>query len=72
MPKKSIEQQAPDAVLRLSQVVKLTGLSKSTIRRLELDGQFPRRRHISARAVGWKQSAVSAFIESRLADGRPQ
>ena len=68
MPKKPYEPQIADAVLRLSQVVLLTGLSKSTIRRLELNGEFPKRGLISARAVGWRSSAVDAFIQSRLAE----
>lgn len=56
-----------ETVLRLPQVVALTGLSKSTIRRMEERGEFPQRRQISVRAVGWHSSAVAAFIKSRTA-----
>jgi len=43
----------------------LTGLSKSTLWRLEKDGRFPRRRKISTRAVGWLSSEVESWIAER-------
>lgn len=43
----------------------LTGLSQSTIDRLEHANRFPRRRRVSARAVRWLFAEVQAWIESR-------
>jgi predicted DNA-binding transcriptional regulator AlpA len=60
----SAERQAPlsrlerlEAIplkfLRFSAVRERTGLSRSTIWRLERQGVFPKHRRISANAVGW-------------------
>jgi prophage regulatory protein len=50
----------------------LVGLSRTTIWRLERTGQFPRRVLLSARAVGWQESELKAWLAKRLAarDGR--
>ena len=51
-------------ILRLPDVCKRTGLSRSSIYDFEKRGQFPKRIRLSARAVGW----VEADIETWLAD----
>ena len=43
----------------------LTGLSRSTRWRLERQGQFPRRRHISPNGVAWLLSEIEAWQSSR-------
>ena len=50
-------------------VRKATKLSRSTRWRLERDGKFPRRRQLSANAVGWLRSEVEAWIASRQPTG---
>lgn len=57
--------KAPCAILRIGRTVALTGLSKSTIRRLELEGRFPRRVRLSERLVGHSAAAVFRWIEER-------
>lgn len=52
--------------LREHQVAEITGLSKTTRRRLELDGKFPKRRKLSTGAVGWLRNEINQWIESRL------
>ncbi len=52
-----------DFILRKKDVERATGLSERQIRRLEADGAFPRRISLSARAVGWKASAVQAWMD---------
>ena len=47
------------------QLLKLTGLSRSTRYRLEASGDFPRRRQISIHAVGWLESEVHEWIGAR-------
>lgn len=42
-----------------------TGLSKTTIWRLERAGDFPARIRLSAGAVGYRRSEVKAWLESR-------
>jgi prophage regulatory protein len=52
-------------LIRLPEVVRLTGVSASTIRRLEVAGQFARRRRLSPNAVGWDLDEVTAWLSSR-------
>lgn len=54
-------------VLRKPEVVRRTGLSAATIRRLELAGKFPKRFTLSAQAVGWDEREVRAWIDERAA-----
>jgi prophage regulatory protein len=55
------------AILRKPEVVRRTGLSAATIRRLELAGRFPKRLQLSTMAVGWDEREVSAWIDGRTA-----
>lgn len=52
-------------ILRVREVVARTGLSRSTLWRLERKGHFPARRQISAGAVGWLESEIEDFLASR-------
>lgn len=54
---------ATDQFLRWPQVHNLTGLSRSTVWRLERLDRFPKRRTISSRCVGWKLSEVQAWMD---------
>lgn len=49
----------------LQEVVSLVNLSPSSIRRLELLGEFPARRKLSARRVGYVRAEVQAWAENR-------
>lgn len=46
-------------------IVRITKLSKSTLYRLECNGNFPKRRRLSARLVGWLSTEVYSWIASR-------
>lgn len=50
--------------LRWPRVRQLTGLSRSTIWRLEKNGQFPARRKLSANSVGWSLIELQAWMQS--------
>lgn len=52
-------------LLRLPEVLARTGLSKTTIQRLEAAGKFPRRRRIGTRAVAWVAGDIEAWLASR-------
>jgi prophage regulatory protein len=52
--------------MRLPEIVKLTGLSRTTIWRLERDGKFPMRRTISAGAVAWVDEEVHQWANDRI------
>ncbi|MBV1883723.1 MAG: AlpA family phage regulatory protein [Pseudomonadales bacterium] len=51
-----------ERIIRLPDVISMTGLCKSTIRRLELSNTFPKRINIGPRAVGWKFSAIQTWM----------
>lgn len=53
------------SLYRLSKVRDLTGLSTTTIWRMEKANTFPKRRKISDRAVGWLASDIQEWIEQR-------
>lgn len=50
-------------ILRLKEVVELTGLSKATIYRYIKNERFPKQVQLSARAIGFRSSDISAWIE---------
>ena len=56
---------ATGGLIRWSEVQNLTGLSRSTIDRLERAGSFPRRVILSENAVGWRRAEVMAWTQSR-------
>jgi prophage regulatory protein len=55
----------PDKVQRRRDVLELTGLSTSTIYDMMARGDFPRPVRLGKRAVGWRESDLIAWLESR-------
>ncbi|MCB0342075.1 MAG: AlpA family phage regulatory protein [Pseudobdellovibrionaceae bacterium] len=53
-------------IYRLKDVVHLTGLSRSTILRLENSGKFPRRIMLTERAIGWRIADVHGWLDQRI------
>ena len=58
---------APDTacLIRWPAVRDLTGLSRSTVDRLEKAGSFPKRVLISTNAIGWRRSEIINWTQSR-------
>jgi prophage regulatory protein len=54
-----------DRYIRADELTHMTGLSLSTIWRLEQDEAFPRRRSLGLSAVGWLESEISNWLTSR-------
>jgi len=52
-------------ILRFPEVKALTGLSRSTIWRLEKLGDFPQRIRCGLRGVGWLESEIAEYINGR-------
>jgi prophage regulatory protein len=66
---------ADDAILRMRDVVRITGLSKSTIKRWVADpaSDFPKPVNLSPRRIGWRADAVKTWrakIEASGSDRR--
>ena len=53
------------SILRTHEVTQLTGLSRTTIWRLERSGTFPRRVRLSANSVGWVEDEVRDWVNER-------
>ncbi len=58
-------QRIPLRLIRLNAVRDRTGLSRSTIWRLERRGEFPKHRQISLNAIGWLEAEVDEWVLSR-------
>lgn len=67
-PNRVIASAAPEPeefrLIRLAKVIGITGLSRTTIWRLERKGGFPRRRKINSRSIAWLESEVTHWIET--------
>jgi prophage regulatory protein len=61
---------AKHSVIRLPGVVAKTGLSRSSIYAAIGKNQFPTSIPLGARAVGWLESDIDAWLESRIRLGR--
>jgi prophage regulatory protein len=53
-------------ILRRRQVEARTGLSRSTIYLRIQEGTFPRPINLGARAVGWVENEINAWLASRV------
>jgi prophage regulatory protein len=51
-------------LLKLAEVLEMTGLSRSTIDRLEKLEKFPKRRVVSEKSVAWIESEISEWINN--------
>ena len=62
-----MQTENPIAVvmLRLREVMRVTGLARSTVYKLIHDGKFPRPIKLGARAVAWRSDAVNGWIQDR-------
>ena len=58
------------SVLRLPAVKKLTGLSRSTIYQAISQGRFPRQINLGPRAVGWLESDITDWMQTRIEESR--
>ncbi len=57
-------------LLKISDVVRITGFCDKTIRRLEKEGKFPESRKISERGTRWREAEVRSWIDNQWIDER--
>ena len=55
-----------ERILRRPEVEGRTGLSRSTIYAMMAEDLFPKPVRLGKRAVGWTESAISEWLESRV------
>jgi prophage regulatory protein len=53
------------AILRTTDVIRLTGLSRTTLWRFERSGKFPARLRLGPNSVGWLDHEVRQWIKAR-------
>ena len=53
-----------DRLMRIDEVIQITGLGKTSIYALGNAGKFPPRIKISSRAVAWSKNAVDSWLNS--------
>jgi prophage regulatory protein len=63
-------QQSTDYILRLPQIIKKTGLSRSTIYNLMSRGDFPQKIKLSYRTMGFLESEVDQWLAEKAANRR--
>jgi prophage regulatory protein len=55
-----------DYILRLPEVIRRTGLSRSSIYSLISTDQFPHQINLSTRSVGWLNSEIDTWLLDKL------
>jgi prophage regulatory protein len=57
---------SPEMILRLRDVLKRTGLSRSTLYNRIANGEFPHQISLGGRAIGWFKGEVEDWINKRV------
>lgn len=55
-------------ILRMKTVIEITGLARSTVYKYVAEGVFPKPLSLGGRSVGWLESEVHSWIQSRLVE----
>ena len=63
-----IEQSTARQVLRLPEVMRRTGKRRTSLLQAIQRGEFPKPIRLGARAIGFIQSEVDAWIDARMAE----
>ena len=71
VPYEATSRSAPIRILRLAQVIAMTGLGKTKIYELQAEGRFPMSVRITGHSVGWVEQEVQAWLTGRLAERKP-
>jgi prophage regulatory protein len=56
---------SPQVILRESEVLRRTGLSRTTRWRLAKRGLFPPPRQLGANSIGWFEEEITSWLETR-------
>lgn len=57
-------------IMRMKEVIKTTGLSRSAIYQKVSVGQFPQQIKLGERAVGWLDDEVSGWLKKQISMSR--
>jgi prophage regulatory protein len=64
-------RNAPIRMLRIAQVLALTGLGKTKIYELQAQGDFPMRVQLTPKRVAWVEAEVQAWLAARIESNAP-
>lgn len=59
-----------EQILKMPEVIRATGLARSTIYKLISENRFPKQIKLTSFSSGWLQSEVEAWIADRIAASR--
>ena len=62
-------ERITERILRLPEVIKRTGRSRSSIYSDMSVGEFPNSVKLGARAVGWTESSINQWIDDKTDNG---
>jgi predicted DNA-binding transcriptional regulator AlpA len=65
------QRNTPIRMLRIAQVLALTGLGKTKIYELQAQGDFPMRVQLTPKRVAWVEAEVQAWLAARVAANTP-
>jgi len=57
-------------IIRLPEVIKCTGLARSTIYKMMAGNCFPPQIAISSKSVGWLEADIQNWIEKRITESQ--
>lgn len=63
----NIVQYETPRIMRMAEVIKITGYGRASIYNFMSAGTFPKSKKLGLRAVGWNSQEVQAWIDERLA-----
>ncbi|SET71059.1 helix-turn-helix transcriptional regulator [Thalassotalea agarivorans] len=57
--------QSEDRIMRIQEIIEITGVSRSTIWRMERRGEFPSRVPLGASSIGWLKSDIDTWLKTK-------
>ena len=60
----------PNRILRLPEVIRVSGLARSTIYTQMEQKTFPAPIRLGARSVGWLEREIQAWLDQRISESR--
>ena len=58
-----------EKIYRLTRIIEITGLSRSTIHLAMKNGEFPKGVKLGKRAVGWPATVIDEWIKKKINTG---
>jgi predicted DNA-binding transcriptional regulator AlpA len=59
-----------EQILKMPEVIKVTGLARSTIYKLISENRFPKQIKLTSFSSGWLQSEIDSWVSERIAISR--